>query len=107
MRKPLERASESMRGSLASATSQATKSFKEVETMVERGVASAMKRAGIASQDEVQKLRKEVARLTKALEKSRKKAGKEAKKKAAAKAGTGASTSRKTSATRKRTKTKD
>lgn len=106
VRDPLERASESMKGSLASATSQASKSFKEVETMIERGVASAMKRAGIASQDEVAKLRKEVANLTKALEKSRKKAAKGAKKKAAAKAGKAASTARETSGTTKRTKKK-
>jgi poly(hydroxyalkanoate) granule-associated protein len=65
---PMERAGGALRESVETVTTKTSSSLRELEAAVDRQVAAAMKRAGLASRSEIEALRKEVASLRKALE---------------------------------------
>lgn len=72
---PVEKAGGAVRESMQSVSTRTSSGFRELEAAIERQVAAAMKRVGLASRSEVEALRKEVIRLRKAAE-GRKTAGK-------------------------------
>lgn len=59
-------ASDALKDSVSSAKSQANVAWRDLETLFDRQVHRAMKRMGVASQDEVNALKKEIAKLKKA-----------------------------------------
>jgi poly(hydroxyalkanoate) granule-associated protein len=72
-REPVERAGESVRESVASARDRASAAFQDLESALDRQVAAAMKRVGVASRADVAALKAEITRLSKAVEKTPKK----------------------------------
>lgn len=68
LKDPVGKASGAFRQSVETAKTKASSTLRELETVVERQVAAAMKRVGVASQDEVKALRAEIERLRKELE---------------------------------------
>jgi poly(hydroxyalkanoate) granule-associated protein len=71
LKEPLGKATGAVRESVSSAKSKATSAFQDLEGIVDRKVASAMKSMGLATRAEVEALRKEVERLKKAEAKKR------------------------------------
>ena len=67
----LGKATGAVRESVSSAKSKATSAFQDLEGIVDRKVAAAMKSMGLATRAEVDALRKEVERLKKAEAKKR------------------------------------
>jgi poly(hydroxyalkanoate) granule-associated protein len=67
LRVPVERASGALKESVKTATTKASSTFHELEEAIDRRIAVTMKRAGLASREEVESLRREVARLEKRL----------------------------------------
>lgn len=90
---PFEAAGETLKESVAAARSSASKGVKELEGVIDRAVASAMKKAGLASSKDVEALRKEIAKLKR-----------EAKKSAASKRGNKGAKSKTGSTTKKKKK---
>jgi poly(hydroxyalkanoate) granule-associated protein len=82
---PVESAGEAIKESMAAAKDTASRGFNELEAAIDRGVASAMKRAGLASSKEVDALRKEIAKLKRETRKTAGSANKRAKKKVSTK----------------------
>jgi poly(hydroxyalkanoate) granule-associated protein len=78
LKEPLGKAGGAFRESVSTAQSKATAALHDVEGLVEKKVAAAMKSMGLASRHEVESLRREVARL-------KKESGGRPKKKAASK----------------------
>ncbi|MGH9318955.1 MAG: phasin family protein [Vicinamibacteria bacterium] len=68
LKEPVGKAGGAFRQSVETAKTKASSTLRELETVVERQVAAAMKRVGVASRDEVQSLRAEIQRLKKELE---------------------------------------
>jgi poly(hydroxyalkanoate) granule-associated protein len=71
LKEPLGKASGAFRESVSTARSRATSAIHDLEGMVDRKVASAMKSMGFATRAEVDSLRKEVERLKKSAAKKR------------------------------------
>jgi poly(hydroxyalkanoate) granule-associated protein len=63
---PIEKATGSFRESMETARSKASAAVHDVEDLVDKRVAAAMKSMGLASRAEVESLRREVARLKQA-----------------------------------------
>jgi poly(hydroxyalkanoate) granule-associated protein len=83
---PMGKAGETVRESMKAAATKASSTFRELETALDRQVGAAMKRVGLASRDEIDSLKREVARLRKTVEEARASARPRAKKRAAKKA---------------------
>jgi len=66
LKEPIGKASGAFRDSVSTAQSKASSALHDLEGLVDRKVAAAMKTMGLASRAEVQSLRKEVERLKKA-----------------------------------------
>jgi len=66
LKEPVGKASGAFKESVSTAQSRASSALHNLEGLVERQVAAAMKTMGLASRAEVQSLRKEVERLKKA-----------------------------------------
>jgi poly(hydroxyalkanoate) granule-associated protein len=71
LKEPLGKATGAVRESVSSAKTRATSAFQDLEGIVDRKVASAMKSMGLATRTEVEALRKEVERLKKSAAKKR------------------------------------
>jgi poly(hydroxyalkanoate) granule-associated protein len=71
LKQPLGKAGGAFRESVSTAKSRATSAFQDLEGIVDRKVASAMKSMGLATRAEVEALRKEVERLKKPAAKKR------------------------------------
>ena len=65
LKEPIGKASGAFQESVSTAKSKATSALSDLERLVERQVAAAMKTMGLASRAEVESLRKEVERLKK------------------------------------------
>jgi poly(hydroxyalkanoate) granule-associated protein len=65
---PVEKAGGALRESMQTVSTKTSSGFRELEAAVDRQVAAAMKRVGLASRRELEALRKEVSRLREALE---------------------------------------
>jgi len=63
LQKPLDEATASFRESVSTARTKASSALQDLEGIVDRQVAAAMKRLGLASRAEVESLRREVQRL--------------------------------------------
>src|SRR3990172_7097537 len=66
LKEPIGKASGALQESVSTAKSKATSALSDLERLVDRQVAAAMKTMGLASRAEVDSLRKEVERLKKA-----------------------------------------
>jgi len=66
LKEPIGKASGAFQESVSTAKSKATSALSDLERLVERQVAAAMKTMGLASRAEVESLRREVERLKKA-----------------------------------------
>jgi poly(hydroxyalkanoate) granule-associated protein len=66
LKEPIGKARGAFRDSVSTAQSKASSALHDLEGLVDRKVAAAMKTMGLASRAEVQSLRKEVERLKKA-----------------------------------------
>jgi len=66
LKEPIGKASGAFQESVSTAKSKATSALSDLERLVERQVAAAMKTMGLASRAEVDSLRREVGRLKKA-----------------------------------------
>ncbi len=65
LKEPVDKATGAVKESMKGAATRASSTLRELETALDRQVAAAMKRAGLASRDELDALKKEVARLRK------------------------------------------
>jgi poly(hydroxyalkanoate) granule-associated protein len=65
LKEPVDKATGAVKESMKGATTRASSTLRELETALDRQVAAAMKRAGLASRDELDALKKEMARLRK------------------------------------------
>ena len=63
LKEPVDKASDAFKESVSAAKSKASSAFGDLEGLVDRQVAAAMKTMGLASRADVQSLRREVERL--------------------------------------------
>ncbi len=66
LKEPLGKASGAFRESVSTAQSKASSALHDLEGIVDKKIATAMKTMGLASRDELESLRREVAKLKKA-----------------------------------------
>ncbi|HSF20268.1 MAG TPA: phasin family protein [Vicinamibacteria bacterium] len=74
LKEPFESVGDAFKSSVDAASDKASAGFKELEGVIDRSIASAMKKAGIASRKEVEALRKEVVKLRQQVKKGSKNA---------------------------------
>lgn len=81
-RDPVDKAGAAVRESVETAKKTASSTFRELEATLDRQVAAAMKRLGVASHADIQALRREIEKLAKAAGPARATSAKKKKKKA-------------------------
>jgi poly(hydroxyalkanoate) granule-associated protein len=75
-REPVGKAGAAVRESVESAKRTASSTFRDLEATMDRQVAAAMKRLGVATHEDIQALRREISKLSKTVETEKKSARK-------------------------------